>query len=46
MGLHGLLQGYLLSEPIEDDHGGGQDPHRILAPVKGKKKKNYNIKYH
>jgi hypothetical protein len=21
-------------EPMEEDHGGGQDPHRVLAPVR------------
>jgi hypothetical protein len=27
-------------EPMEVDHGGGQDPQRVVAPVKRKKKKN------
>jgi hypothetical protein len=26
-------------EPMEDDHGEGQDPHRVVAPVKKKKEK-------
>jgi hypothetical protein len=26
------------SDPIEEDHGGGEDPHRDVAPVKKKKK--------
>jgi hypothetical protein len=24
---------------MEEDHGGGQDPYRVVAPVKKKKKK-------
>jgi hypothetical protein len=24
-------------EPMEEDHGGGQDPHRVVAPTKKKK---------
>jgi hypothetical protein len=24
-------------EPVEEDHGGGQDPHRVVAPIKRKK---------
>jgi hypothetical protein len=25
-------------EPVEEDHGGCQDPHKVIAPVKEKKK--------
>jgi hypothetical protein len=30
-------------EPMEEDHEGGQDPHRVAAPVK-KKKPHFNPK--
>jgi hypothetical protein len=30
-------------EPMEEDHGGGQDPHRVVASVKKKKSISHKI---
>jgi hypothetical protein len=29
------------SEPMEENHGGGQNPHRVVAPLKKKRKENF-----
>jgi hypothetical protein len=32
-------------ELMEEDHGGGQDPHRVVAPVKKKKNACLEVLY-